>query len=221
MYRFEGQPGRKGLFIHGSHRLEMVWTAVPAVILVIIAVAQISAWERIKYQKNMPAPNGDTQQIEVSARQWEWRLRYPNAERIEDWNKTPDHAKDFGATPHQDDIHLVNQVHVYKGQKVLVHLKTRDVIHSFFLPNLRLKKDALPGKTIPMWFNATEANVEYQPGRGGKPGQLVPLNDRQAQGAGRPQLGAGVRRILRHAALDDARPALRSQGPGRVPEMAA
>ena len=178
MYRFEGQAGRKAPFVHGSHRLEVLWTAVPAVILVIIAVSQISAWERIKYQKNMPAPNGETQQMEVSARQWEWRIRYPNVGRIEDWQKTPDHAKDFGASPHQDDIHLVNQVHVYQGQKVLVHLKTRDVIHSFFLPNLRLKQDALPGKTIPVWFEVDNKqdnhNVEFDE----KTGKLKELEGR-------------------------------------------
>ena len=143
----------------------MLWTAVPAVILVIIAFSQISAWERIKYQKNMPEPNGQTQQIEVSARQWEWRLRYPSADRMMEWQKNPASAKDFGANPHEDDIHLVNQVHVYQGQKVLVHLKTRDVLHSFFLPNLRLKQDALPGKTIPVWFevdNKTDNhNVDF------------------------------------------------------------
>src|SRR5262249_42483586 len=42
-----------------------------------------------------------------------------------------------------------------------VHLKTRDVIHSFYLPNLRLKQDALPGKTIPVWFELTEYNTRY------------------------------------------------------------
>src|SRR5262249_59741207 len=47
--------------------------------------------------------------------------------------------------------------------KVFVHLRTQDVIHSFFLPNLRLKQDALPGKTIPVWFAVTEHNTEYDP----------------------------------------------------------
>ena len=46
---------------------------------------------------------------------------------------------------------------------MLVHLKTQDVIHSFFLPNLRLKQDALPGKTIPVWFAVTEYNMEPDP----------------------------------------------------------
>src|SRR5262249_20590202 len=56
---------------------------------------------------------------------------------------------------------LVNDLHTYVGAKVRVYLKTRDVLHSFFLPNLRLKQDAVPGKTIPVWFETTASNCEY------------------------------------------------------------
>ena len=47
---------------------------------------------------------------------------------------------------------MPNELHTWKGAKVRIYLKTQDVIHSFGLPNLRLMQDALPGKTIPMWF---------------------------------------------------------------------
>jgi cytochrome c oxidase subunit 2 len=76
------------------------------------------------------------------------------------WEENPKIALDFGQNPHVDDIHLTNEIHTWEGVKVLVHLKTQDVIHSFFLPNLRLKQDALPGKTIPVWFAVTDFNVE-------------------------------------------------------------
>jgi cytochrome c oxidase subunit 2 len=148
--------------IHNEHRLEMTWTFVPAVILLFIAFVQISTWEEIKYETRRPSPDQQTQQIEVVARQFEWRLRYPSPERMESWEKDAQLAKDFGSSPHEDDIHVVNEVHTWKDQPVLVHLKTRDVIHSFYLPNLRLKQDALPGKTIPVWFKAVEANTRRQ-----------------------------------------------------------
>lgn len=146
--------------IHDQHRLELAWSIVPAIILIIIAVTQISAWEAIKYQSKMPSPGGvGVQQIEVSARQFEWRVRYPSLARMDDWQKEPKYAEDFSEVAHLDDIRLVNEVHTWVGQKVLVHLKTRDVIHSFYLPNLRLKQDALPGKTIRVWFQAEKANT--------------------------------------------------------------
>jgi cytochrome c oxidase subunit 2 len=169
LFRYTGAPGRRGLYTHGHHKLELFWSIVPGVILLVLAIVQINVWAEVKFQKNMPRPDGKTQQMEVTAKQWEWRIRYPNSARMASWEKEPTRALDFGQTPHVDDVHLANEVHVWtdskdpNGSKVLVHLKTRDVIHSFFLPNLRLKQDALPGKTIPVWFAATDYNCERQP----------------------------------------------------------
>jgi cytochrome c oxidase subunit 2 len=147
--------------IHDQHRLELAWTIVPAVILLFIAFVQVNTWEEIKYLSRMPKPDQQPLQIEVSARQFEWRIRYPSPERLRSWEKDAALAKDFGTKQgkHEDDVYIVNEVHTWKDQKVLVHLTTRDVIHSFYLPNLRLKQDALPGKTIPVWFEAVESNT--------------------------------------------------------------
>ena len=54
-----------------------------------------------------------------------------------------------------------NATPVIDRQKAVIYLNTSDVIHSFFLPNLRLKQDALPGKTIPVWFSASESNAAW------------------------------------------------------------
>jgi cytochrome c oxidase subunit 2 len=145
--------------IHDQHRLELTWTIIPAGILLFIAIAQIGAWEEIKYVSRMPEPGKETQQMEVDARQFEWRVRYPSPERMAEWEADPGRANDFATNPHVDDVWAVNEIHCWWNNKVLVSLKTRDVIHSFYLPNLRLKQDALPGKTIPVWFKATEPNT--------------------------------------------------------------
>src|SRR5262249_36009443 len=113
------------------------------------------------------------QVIEVSARQFEWRIRYPSSANLEkwtsDWKTGQKLAENWSKNPEADDIHVVNEVHVWKGTKdgdgwkdanVRVFLKTRDVIHSFFLPQMRLKQDALPGRTLPVWFQATEYNTK-------------------------------------------------------------
>jgi cytochrome c oxidase subunit 2 len=148
--------------IHNQHRLELAWTFVPAVVLLFIAFAQIGTWEEIKYLSRMPEPGKNPQQIEVSARQFEWRMRYPSPERMALWAKEPELAREFANVAHDDDVHVVNEVHTWKGTKVLVSLKTRDVIHSFYLPNLRLKQDALPGKTIPVWFQVIDSNTHRE-----------------------------------------------------------
>ncbi len=79
-------------------------------------------------------------QIEVTAEQFAWNIRYPG----------PDGQ--FG-TP--DDVVTLNQLHFPVGQKVVVSLHSKDVIHSFFLPEFRVKQDAVPGMTTKVWFDAS------------------------------------------------------------------
>ena len=177
-------------------RVEMAWTIVPAAILIFIAWIQVGTWGRIKYQSNAPRPDGykiknaegkfDVTiplQVDVSARQFEWRFRYPSPERWESWKKElkktgkAKQAKAFISQPHADDVYVVNELHIWTNEKaksddeypsVLTHLSTLDVQHNFNLPSFRVKQDALPGKIIPVWFRPTKANYEYQEGVGWK-----------------------------------------------------
>ncbi|MDW8265778.1 MAG: cytochrome c oxidase subunit II [Gemmataceae bacterium] len=170
MLKFAGSPGRKATYVHGNHRLEVLWTVVPGVLLFLLAISQIGVWADVKYQSRMPRPVATTQQLEVTARQWEWRVRYPSVRRIQAWDEGRENPETFGSDPHIDDVHVVNEIHVWLASeeerknnpdlgKVLVHLKTRDVLHSFFLPHLRIKQDAVPGKSIRLWFQPTDYNT--------------------------------------------------------------
>jgi cytochrome c oxidase subunit II len=165
MYRWAARPGQRAIYVHGNHRLELAWTIVPALILLFVAFAQVRAWERIKYQSRFPHPD---QVLQVNARQWEWRLRYPeDTGRFGQQQDTDQKAaRQWADVPQIDDLHLVNELHTWKGANVKLFLKTQDVLHSLYLPNLRLKQDALPGKTIPVWFQATESNTEFDPATG-------------------------------------------------------
>ncbi|MFN4260537.1 MAG: cytochrome c oxidase subunit II [Gemmataceae bacterium] len=175
IYRFHAQDGQKSDYVHGSHQLEMLWTFIPGAILLFLALWQIPAWVEVKFQSQMPLPpDKNTQVMVVQARQWEWRVRYPNTRRLAAWDNGQEDPADFYRKPRPDDVWVVNEIHAWKGDlndtttnkgKVLVYLETRDVLHSFFLPNLRLKQDALPGKTIPVWFKAFEANTHFDTSR--------------------------------------------------------
>jgi cytochrome c oxidase subunit 2 len=192
MFKYAGQPGpakaapaptgpnifqKMFPFITNQHRLEMAWTIVPAGILLYIAFAQVPAWLRIKDRSRTPTMGGDKTpiQVEVSARQFEWRVRYPSSTRLEKWlkNEDTDDFKSFGAFHNalprygqQDDTWLPNELHLWKGQTILIHLNTLDVIHSFNVPFMRVKQDALPGKTIPVWFTPIQANTKLDPKSG-------------------------------------------------------
>lgn len=133
------QPAR---FTHGSHSLEVVWTILPAATLLFIAVYQISAWADAKMDNPADGPEKVKPLLEVTARQWDWRFRYAAP------------GKELGEPT---DVFVSDgEMHVPLGETILLHLKSQDVLHSFFLPNLRVKQDAVPGMTIPVWFKATE-----------------------------------------------------------------
>lgn len=164
MWKFTYDPVRRSTYTHGNHLLEMVWTAVPAGILLFIAFAQIGAWANIKYQASMPSPDVS---IALMARQWEWRMRYTEDNKrfqfTEESKKADAYraARSWAENPEIDDIHVANEIHCWKGANVKVYLRTQDVLHSFTMPNLRIKQDTLPGKTIAMWFQAVRANTTW------------------------------------------------------------
>lgn len=139
MYRHK--EGRRATYTHGNSTLEVAWTIVPALILVILGFVSKGKWDEIKRQ----APPGDVQ-VKVTGKQFNWEILYPG----------PDGK--FG-TP--DDMQMDNDLHVPVNKVVRVVLTSKDVIHSFFLPNLRLKQDALPGRDIIVWFEATKPG-EYE-----------------------------------------------------------
>jgi cytochrome c oxidase subunit 2 len=134
MYR--DRPGRKATYTHGNTTLEIVWTVVPALILVILTLLSVPAWSRIK----MTMPDTDFV-VQVTAKQFNWQVTYPGAD-----------AK-FGT---EDDKTLLDEMHVPVNKVVRVILKSQDVIHSFFVPQFRIKQDAVPGHEIRAWFDVTK-----------------------------------------------------------------
>ncbi len=140
-YRFvdvrdaQGRPVRKATYFHGSQRLEVIWTIIPAAILVFIALYQMGTWAEIKFRTSAPKVPA---LAEITARQFQWVMRYPG----------PD-----GRLNTRDDLVVVNDLHFVKEKMALIYLKSSDVLHSFFLPQMRIKQDAVPGITIPVWFD--------------------------------------------------------------------
>ena len=122
-------------FSHGSHALELVWTILPAVTLLFIAIYQMEAWASAKMQPPNMAPTA-----EVTGRQFNWDFRYPG----------PDNELYT-----QDDIVRTDgKLYLPVGEEILLKINSADVLHSFFLPNLRLKQDVVPGMEQSMWFKA-------------------------------------------------------------------
>jgi len=136
--RYRGRPGRKALYTHGSTRAEVIWTAIPAVTMVALGLISNHYWVLIKDRKSVP-PNA--YRLGVHAKQFEWQVTYPGAD------------EKLGTS---DDFTVRNQLHVIVNQPTAVELTSEDVIHSFFVPEWRLKQDAVPGMHIIAWFEATK-----------------------------------------------------------------
>jgi cytochrome c oxidase subunit 2 len=134
MYRHK--EGRRAKYTHGNTTLEIIWTAAPAVLLVVLAFASRKVWADIKEH----IPPTDVQ-LQVTAKQFNWEVAYPG----------PD-----GKLGTDDDVTMDNDVHVPVNKTIRVFLRSRDVIHSFFVPMLRYKQDAVPGHVIPIWFKVTK-----------------------------------------------------------------
>ncbi len=138
LFKYRKKEGRKAEYIHGSTKAEVIWTAVPFVIVVGIGLISVPVWDRIKQPTQFPDPGYE---IMISARQFEWDAVHPGAD---------------GELGTEDDFVVLNRVDVPVNEPVLIHLEAEDVIHSFYVPDFRLKQDAVPGMTLQVWFEVTE-----------------------------------------------------------------
>ena len=134
MYR--ERPGHRARYSHGNTALEMTWTIVPALILVIVTFLSIPTWSKVKTR----IPESDLH-VRITAKQFNWEVTYPG----------PDGKFDTA-----DDQTLDNEVHVPVGKPVVLHLRSKDVIHSVFIPTARFKQDAVPGHEILQWVQVTK-----------------------------------------------------------------
>lgn len=150
-----GENGReRAAYWHDNPRAEAFLLITTAVILTILVFMGQRVWASI-YFVDAPA---NSLVIEVTGEQFNWNFHYAG----------PDNA--FGRTdtklitstnnigldrtdpPAKDDVFTIGEMHFPAGRPVKVRLRSKDVIHSFFLPNLRVKQDAVPGMAIELWF---------------------------------------------------------------------
>src|SRR6185503_3821630 len=127
-------PNQVGVYLKeggGTMILESAWIIVPLVIAL-----GIFAWgARIYFAAARPPP--DAKQFYVVGKQWMWKIEHPGGRRE------------------------INELHVPRGQAVKLKMTSEDVIHSFFIPAMRVKADVIPGRYSTMWFNADTVGVYH------------------------------------------------------------
>jgi cytochrome c oxidase subunit 2 len=156
-FAYQDHEGARAAYWHDSPRLEWTWTLVTAGILAVFLFNALGLWAQV----NSRAP-ADAMVVEVTGQQFAWNVRYPGKDgvlgrtdhRIASQDNPIGLVKEDPAS--KDDLLLLNQLYIPKDRPVKVLVRSMDVIHSFFLPNFRVKQDAMPGMTVEIWFTPKE-----------------------------------------------------------------
>lgn len=118
--------------VHGNTRLEITWTVLPSIVLLIIAIPTIGT---IFAQDVVPPTATDVLKLKVVGHQWWWEIRYP----------------EYGS-----NVVTANEFHLPRGRTVLVELTSADVVHSFWVPKMGGKMDVVPTRVTHLWFTPEE-----------------------------------------------------------------
>jgi cytochrome c oxidase subunit 2 len=150
MWSYPFNADRKATYSHGNTKLEIIWSVIPGVVLIGIFIFQAVYWERQKInQPVVTLADGTTalQQpiVKVVARKFGWRFWYAGLD---------------GELGTSDDFVLENELHLPMDEPLVVQLESEDVLHSFFLRNLRIKQDLIPGKKQFAWFTIVSEKIE-------------------------------------------------------------
>ena len=136
--------GKKAQYVKGNNWKQLKWVLLAMFLIglsdVIILFAEKDAW--VSIEETLPKEDF---KVAITGRQWSWSITYP--------------GKD-GILYTGDDVIETNDLHVPVNSVIHLDIKSVDVLHSVFIPNVRLKQDALPGRTITRWFEATKTG-EY------------------------------------------------------------
>ncbi len=143
-----------------SHLSSVLEVAVVIAEVILLICFSIPFWSK---QINTFPDRPDTLEVRVIAEQFAWNVHYPGKDGK--FGKTSIKLMNQQSNPigldledknAKDDITMINQLHVPVGRPLVVHLSTKDVIHSFALPIMRVKQDVLPGMAIKTWFTPTK-----------------------------------------------------------------
>ena len=163
LYRY--RPQRKAAYYHHNNKLELLWTVIPAAGLIIMLFYGLNIWnEMTSYPEDK---DNDVCTFEIMGKQFNWEVRYPGKDGIlgsYDFRKidaTNSMGINFEENASFDDF-IPREIHIPKGKKILLKIRSRDVLHSVFMPHFRVKMDAVPGLPTQFWFVPTKTTEEMR-----------------------------------------------------------
>jgi cytochrome c oxidase subunit II len=162
-FAYRHQEGRKAAFFSDDHKLEIIWTVIPAIVLALLIFSGLKAWNDI----TAPASK-EAVVVELIGQQFLWTARYPGVKdnQLGQHNyKMIDASNEFGldlSDKNSFDDFKSLELHLPKGKEIHLKIRAKDVIHSVFLPHFRVKMDAVPGMETTFKFVATKSTADMR-----------------------------------------------------------
>ena len=163
-FKYQEQENRKPFFFAHSTKLELIWTAIPAITLTVLVVFGLRNWFFFTGE-----PPKNAMVVEVTGKQFGWIFRYSGKDAVfgKKYYKNIDPATNsvgivWDDKYSQDDILTEQTMYVVKGTPVKLIIGSRDVVHDVGLSHFRLKMDAVPGIPTTMWFTPKYTTKEMK-----------------------------------------------------------
>mgnify|MGYP001420602640 CR=1 FL=1 len=164
-YKYRWSENRKAQFIAHDNRLEVVWTAIPAVVMTLLVVRGLDAWNTVMADVGN---DQDYMEVEATGQQFNWIIRYPGpdgklgARDYKLTTATNQLGQDFTEAKNWDDVIASQELYLPVGKTVRVRITAKDVLHNFYLPQFRVKMDAVPGMPTYFVFTPIKTTAEYR-----------------------------------------------------------
>ncbi len=161
-WKYRKDKTRISKYFPHDNRLELIWTLIPAVVLVLLVIDGLVNWNRIMG----PAPE-DAVVIEATGQQFYWTLRYAGKDNelgrknVRLITENNPFGQDWDDPANKDDF-MADDLYLPVGQPVLVKINSMDVLHNFFLPHFRVKMDAVPGIPTQFWLTPTKTTEQMR-----------------------------------------------------------
>lgn len=160
-YRYQYNDNKRAYFFPHNNKLEVIWTMIPAIVMALLVFKGWQTWTKI----TDPAPK-ESVVIEVVGKQFNWIVRYPGKDlalgnvKTALIDATNEVGIDFSDPRGLDDVVNPLEIRIPKGRPVLFKIRSRDVIHSFYLPHFRTQMHAVPGMPTKFWFVPTKTTAD-------------------------------------------------------------
>jgi len=163
-YKYRGNSKNTAFYYAHNNKIEMIWTIVPAVALTFIIIFGLKYWNEITDD----AKEDDRISIELYAKQFDWTARYAGKDaklgetdfrQISGGNAVGMDTSDVAGF---DDLLVRNEFHIPVGREIELSMRSRDVIHSAYLPHFRAQMNCVPGMITYFKFKPTKTTAEMR-----------------------------------------------------------